>query len=163
MQIDLKGRKALVTGSTVGIGRAIAEGLARAGASVVVNGRTEERVATALRKMRELLPEADLTGVAADVATPEGSEILAREAPRADILVNNAGTACLNNFFDQGDSEWLDLFQLNVMSGVRAARHYMPMMIERGCPAAILRSRDHIFKHRQAARPHSSRIEATPL
>jgi NAD(P)-dependent dehydrogenase (short-subunit alcohol dehydrogenase family) len=132
MHIDLKGRKAVVTGSTAGIGRAIAKGLARAGASVVVNGRTEERVSTALREIRALLPNADLSGVAADVATPEGSAVLAAQAPDADILVNNAGTARPNNFFDQDDSEWLDLFQLNVMSGVRAARHYMPAMTRRG-------------------------------
>jgi NAD(P)-dependent dehydrogenase (short-subunit alcohol dehydrogenase family) len=132
MHIDLIGRKAIVTGSTAGIGRAIAEGLARTGASVVVNGRTEERVSTALREMRALLPRADLIGVAADVATPEGSAVLATRVPDADILVNNAGTARPNNFFDQDDSEWLDLFQLNVLSGVRAARHYIPGMTQRG-------------------------------
>jgi len=132
MNIDLEGRKAVVTGSTAGIGRAIAEGLARAGASVVVNGRTEERVSTALREMRALLPQAHLAGVAADVGTPQGCATLFAQAPGADILVNNAGTARPNNFFDQDDREWLDLFQLNVMSGVRAARHYVPKMIERG-------------------------------
>lgn len=132
MNIELKGRKALVTGSTAGIGRAIAEGLARAGASVVVNGRTEERVSAVLREMRALLPGADLTGVAADVATPEGCATLVAQVPDSDILVNNAGTAHLNNFFDQDDSEWLDLFQLNVMSGVRTARHYVPKMTARG-------------------------------
>jgi NAD(P)-dependent dehydrogenase (short-subunit alcohol dehydrogenase family) len=132
MKIELKGRKAIVTGSTAGIGLAIAEGLARAGASVVVNGRTPERVETALRELRTLLPEADFTGVAADLSTAEGSAALATRAPEADILVNNVGTAHPNGFFDQEDSEWLDLFQLNVMSGVRAARHYMPAMVKRG-------------------------------
>lgn len=132
MQIELKNRTAVVTGSTAGIGRAIAEGLARAGAAVVINGRTQERVDTALREMRALLPEAKLTGIAADVATAAGSSVLFAHAPDADILVNNAGTAHLNNFFDQTDDEWLDLFQLNVMSGVRAARHYVPKMTARG-------------------------------
>ena len=132
MKIELKGRKAIVTGSTAGIGLAIAEGLARAGASVVVNGRTPERVETALRELRARMPEADLTGIAADLATAEGSAALAAQAPDADILVNNVGTAHPNGFFDQQDSEWLDLFQLNVMSGVRAARHYMPAMVKRG-------------------------------
>ena len=132
MIIELKGRKAIVTGSTAGIGRAIAGGLARAGAAVVINGRSEERVAATLRELRSLFPEADLTGIAADLATPEGSAALAARAPNADILVNNLGTAHPNGFFEQDDSEWLDLFQLNVMSGVRAARHYVPGMKERG-------------------------------
>lgn len=132
MHIQLNGRKAIVTGSTAGIGRAIAEGLARAGAAVVINGRTQERVDATLREMRALLPEAELTGVAADVASAEGAAVLFEQAPDADILINNAGTAKLNNFFDQDDSEWLDLFQLNVMSGVRTARHYLPEMMERG-------------------------------
>lgn len=132
MHIELNGRKAIVTGSTAGIGRAIAEGLARAGAAVVINGRTQERVDATLREMRALLPEAELTGVAADVASAQGAAVLFEQAPDADILVNNAGTAKLNNFFGQDDSEWLDLFQLNVMSGVRTARHYLPKMMERG-------------------------------
>ena len=132
MKIELNGRKAIVTGSTAGIGRAIAEGLARAGASVVINGRKEERVAAALRELRALLPDADITGVAADLSTAEGSAALFARAADADILVNNLGTAYVNGFFEQQDSEWLDLFQLNVLSGVRAARHYLPAMVERG-------------------------------
>lgn len=132
MIIDLNGRKAIVTGSTAGIGRAIAEGLARAGAAVVINGRSEERVAQAVQEVRALFPDADITGVRADVATAEGSAALAAAVPEADILINNAGTARPNDFFGQDDSEWLDLFQLNVMSGVRATRHYIPGMTKRG-------------------------------
>lgn len=132
MHIELKGRKAIVTGSTAGIGRAIAEEMARAGAAVVVNGRTQKRVDTALREIRALLPDAELTGVAADVATAEGCAVLFGQTPDADILVNNAGTAHPNDFFGQDDGEWLDLFQLNVMSGVRTARHYLPKMMARG-------------------------------
>lgn len=132
MHIELKGRTAVVTGSTAGIGRAIAEGLARAGASVVINGRTAERVDAALRELRELVPAAHFTGVAADLATAHGCAALFAQAPEADILVNNAGTARLNGFFEQQDAEWLDLFQLNVMSGVRTARHYLPKMTARG-------------------------------
>jgi NAD(P)-dependent dehydrogenase (short-subunit alcohol dehydrogenase family) len=132
MHIDLHGRKAIVTGSTAGIGRAIAEGLARAGAAVVINGRTAERVSTALADMRRLLPEADISGVVADLATPAGAALLATQAPDADILVNNVGTGRPKSFFDIEDDEWIDLFQLNVMSGVRASRHYMPGMVARG-------------------------------
>jgi NAD(P)-dependent dehydrogenase (short-subunit alcohol dehydrogenase family) len=128
MNIELEGRKAVVTGSTAGIGRAIAEGLARAGASVVINGR-DDRVATAIAEMRELFPKGDFQGVAADLATAVGEATLEAQAPDADILINNVGTAHPNGFFEQQDSEWLDLFQLN---GVRAARHYVPKMMERG-------------------------------
>jgi NAD(P)-dependent dehydrogenase (short-subunit alcohol dehydrogenase family) len=132
MHVELGKRKAIVTGSTAGIGRAIAEGLARAGATVVINGRTQERVDTALREMRALLPEADLAGVAADVSTAAGCATLFGQVPDTDILVNNAGTARPNGFFDQSDEEWIDLFQLNVMSGVRTARHYVPGRTARG-------------------------------
>jgi NAD(P)-dependent dehydrogenase (short-subunit alcohol dehydrogenase family) len=140
MNIELKGRRAIVTGSTAGIGRAIAEGLARAGASVVINGRTEERVSTALHELRVLFPDADFVGINADLATAEGSAALTAQAPDADILVNNLGTARPNGFFDQDDSEWLDLFQLNVMSGVRAARHYVPGMRARGWGRVVFMS-----------------------
>jgi NAD(P)-dependent dehydrogenase (short-subunit alcohol dehydrogenase family) len=132
MNIDLTGRKAVVTGSTAGIGRAIAEGLARAGAAVVVNGRGQERVAATLRELRELFPKGEFTGVAADLATPEGAAELFARAPDADILVNNVGTGRAKPFFEIGDGEWTDLFELNVMSGVRASRHYVPNMMKRG-------------------------------
>ncbi|QCB43283.1 SDR family oxidoreductase [Sphingomonas sp. PAMC26645] len=140
MNIDLKGRRAIVTGSTAGIGRAIAEGLARAGASVVINGRTQGRVSDTLRELRSQFPDAQLSGVVADLATAEGSATLAAQAPEADILVNNMGTARPNGFFDQDDGEWLDLFQTNVMSGVRAARHYVPGMTARGWGRVVFMS-----------------------
>ncbi|KRP62107.1 SDR family NAD(P)-dependent oxidoreductase [Pseudomonas orientalis] len=140
MKIELNGRKALVTGSTAGIGRAIAEGLARAGASVFINGRTQERVDTAVKELRALLPDAEFIGVVADVATAEGSAALAAQAKDVDILVNNAGTAHPKGFFEQNDAEWIDLYQLNVMSGVRAARAYMPGMIQRGWGRVVFMS-----------------------
>ena len=132
MNINLKGRKAIVTGSTAGIGRAIAEGLARAGASIVVNGRGEERVSKAVQALRELFPKGEFTGVTADLATPEGTAELFARAPDAHILVNNVGTGRPKSFFEIGDSEWINLFELNVMSGVRASRHYVPNMMKRG-------------------------------
>jgi NAD(P)-dependent dehydrogenase (short-subunit alcohol dehydrogenase family) len=132
MIIDLTGRKAVVTGSTGGIGRAIAEGLARAGAAVVINGRGEARVSQALAEMRQLFPKAELTGIAADLATAEGAETLIAGAPDADILVNNVGTARPKPFAEVSDADWLDLFQINVMSGVRMSRHYLPGMVTRG-------------------------------
>ena len=132
MIIDLTGRTAVVTGSTAGIGRAIAEGLARAGASIVINGRGEERVAKALLELRRLFPQSDITGFAADLATAEGAESFTARAAYADILVNNVGSANPKSFVDLTDDDWLGLFQLNVMSGVRMTRHYLPNMIKRG-------------------------------
>ena len=132
MIIDLKGRRAVVTGSTGGIGRAIAEGLARAGAAVVINGRGDARVSFALAEMRALFPHAELSGVAADVSTPEGAASLIAAAEDADILVNNLGTARPKPFADISDQDWLDLFQFNVMSGVRMSRHHLPRMVARG-------------------------------
>jgi NAD(P)-dependent dehydrogenase (short-subunit alcohol dehydrogenase family) len=132
MIIDLAGRKAVVSGSTGGIGRAIAEGLAKAGASVTINGRGEARVATALREMRVAMPEANLEGIAADLATAEGVAAFIGQALDADILVNNLGTAVPKAFEDLKDEDWLSLFQTNVMSGVRMTRHYLPAMVRRG-------------------------------
>lgn len=132
MIIDLKGRKAIVTGSTAGIGRAIAEGLARAGAAVVINGRGEERVSTALQEMRTLFPGADITGFAADLATAEGTTAFVTRASAADILVNNLGTARQKPFPELTDSDWRDMFEINVMSGIRMTRHYLPGMVQRG-------------------------------
>jgi NAD(P)-dependent dehydrogenase (short-subunit alcohol dehydrogenase family) len=138
MIIDLTGRKAIITGSTAGIGHATAEGLARAGAAVVVNGRTNARVDEAVRQIRQAVPDADVTGVAADMATAEGIAVLIATAPDADILVNNVGTAHIREYHGVEDiaaipdEDWLGLFQLNVMSGVRATRHYLPRMVARG-------------------------------
>ena len=132
MIIDLTGRRAVVSGSTGGIGRAIAEGLARAGASVTINGRGEERVQTALREMRAAIPDARVDGIAADLGTAEGAEAFTRQIADADILVNNLGTAAPRAFEDIADEDWLNLFQTNVMSGVRLTRHYLPAMVKRG-------------------------------
>ncbi|RYB01762.1 SDR family NAD(P)-dependent oxidoreductase [Lichenibacterium ramalinae] len=138
MIIDLKGRKAIVTGSTAGIGRATAEGLARAGAAVVVNGRGTARVDDAVRQIRQAVPGSDVSGVAADMSMAEGVEALVAQVPEADILVNNVGMAYLRPYggiediAKISDEDWLGLFQLNVMSGVRASRRYLPGMVRRG-------------------------------
>lgn len=138
MKIDLSGRTAIVTGSTAGIGRATAEGLAGAGASVVVNGRTQARVDEAVRQMRAAFPESAVSGIAADLSTVEGANAFVAQAPDADILVNNVGTAFLRDYKSIEDiaaipdEDWLGLFQLNVMSGVRLSRHYLPRMVGKG-------------------------------
>jgi NAD(P)-dependent dehydrogenase (short-subunit alcohol dehydrogenase family) len=132
MIIDLKGRKAVVSGSTGGIGRAIAEGLARAGAQVTINGRGEDRVGAALAAMRAAFPEATIEGIAADLSTAEGAAAFVAQAAEADIVVNNVGTARPKPFEALTDADWESLFQINVMSGVRLSRHYLPDMVKRG-------------------------------
>lgn len=137
MKIDLTGHTAIVTGSTAGIGRATAEGLARANPSVIINGRTQARVDEALRQMREILPGSDIAGIAADLSTAEGVSAFVAQAQHADIPVNDVGTAFLRDYDGLQDivaipdEDWLTLFQLNVMSGVRMSRHYLPGMVER--------------------------------
>jgi NAD(P)-dependent dehydrogenase (short-subunit alcohol dehydrogenase family) len=132
MIIDLTGRKAVVSASTGGVGRMIAEGLAKAGASVVINGRGEDRIAAALAQMRSAIPDAHVEGIAADLATPDGVAAFVGQAANADILVNNLGTAIPKAFADLKDEDWLGLFETNVMSGVRLTRHYLPAMVTRG-------------------------------
>jgi NAD(P)-dependent dehydrogenase (short-subunit alcohol dehydrogenase family) len=89
-------------------------------------------VAGTLRELRALFPTGEFIGIVADLATPEGAAELFAGAPDADILVNNVGTGRAKPFLDIGDREWTDLFELNVMSGVRASRHYLPNMMTRG-------------------------------
>jgi NAD(P)-dependent dehydrogenase (short-subunit alcohol dehydrogenase family) len=128
MDLHLKNKTALVTGSTAGIGFAIADALAKEGARVVVNGRKSERVTAAVRKICADHPEAQVSGIAADVASVAGVAELTKRLPEVDILVNNAGAYTVHPFEEIPDGEWLRLFELNVMSGVRLSRHYLPNM-----------------------------------
>jgi NAD(P)-dependent dehydrogenase (short-subunit alcohol dehydrogenase family) len=132
MHIDLKNRHAIVTGSTAGIGLAIASGLAAAGAHVVVTGRTQARVDEAMATITKNVAGARLTGVAGDLGTREGAQQLIVKVPDTDILVNNLGIFEPKAFFDIPDEDWLRFFDVNVMSGVRLARHYAPAMAKRG-------------------------------
>lgn len=132
MQINLSSRTAIVSGSTAGIGLAIAKGLAGAGAHVVVTGRTQARVDEALKSLGAEVPGARLTGVAADLGTAEGAEALIAAVPDADILINNLGIFEPKGFFDIPDDDWQRFFEVNVMSGVRLSRHYAQGMAKRG-------------------------------
>jgi len=132
MRIDLTGRKALVTGSTSGIGRATAASFAQVGAEVVVNGRDDGRVADAVKELREETGSDRISGVAADVGTADGAAALIAEVPDVDILVNNAGVYSATPVFEIPDAEWLRFFEVNVLSGVRLARHHAPRMVGRG-------------------------------
>jgi NAD(P)-dependent dehydrogenase (short-subunit alcohol dehydrogenase family) len=131
MDLDLRNRRALVTGSTDGIGFAIAEGLAREGAHVTVNGRTAEGVERALSRLRGAVRDAAADGVAADGATAAGCEAIVARVPTVDILINNLGIFEAKPFFEIPDDDWRRFFETNVLSGVRLARHYAPAMRER--------------------------------
>lgn len=131
MVIDLSGKSAVVTGSTRGIGFAVAKGLAQSGADVVLNGRTQAAVEKAVAALKKAASKARVTGVAADLGTARGCDTLVQAAPSPDILVNNVGIFGPREFFDIPDSEWTRFFETNVMSGVRLSRAYLPAMIER--------------------------------
>ena len=131
MKIDLSGKTALVTGSTSGIGHAIAKGLASAGATVVVNGRTQAKVDAAVAAITKVVPGAKVRGVAADVSTAAGCNALVAALPEVDILINNAGIFEPTGFFDIPDEDWIRFVEVNVMSGVRLSRAYMPGMLRR--------------------------------
>ncbi|GAA2414744.1 SDR family NAD(P)-dependent oxidoreductase [Mycolicibacterium llatzerense] len=131
MHIDLTGKTALVTGSTQGIGLAIAEGLGASGARVAVNGRSEERVQAAVAELTGK-GLADVVGVAADVTTAEGVAQLTQQLPDVDILVNNLGIFGSTPAQEITDDEWRRYFEVNVLSAVRLIRTYLPGMTERG-------------------------------
>ena len=132
MDLRLTGRHALVTGSTAGIGYAIAKGLAAEGASVTLTGRTQASVDAALERLLGHAPGARADGVAADCASASGAEQVFARVPDCDILVNNLGTYERRAFFDIADADWQRLFEVNVMSGIRFARRYAPAMAGRG-------------------------------
>jgi NAD(P)-dependent dehydrogenase (short-subunit alcohol dehydrogenase family) len=131
MNIDLSGKTALVTGSTAGIGYAIAKGLAASGASVVLNGRKQATVDAAVSKLSGEVKGAKARGIAGDVSTPAGCKALVAALPDVDILVNNAGIFEPKEFADIPDEDWTRLFETNVMSGVRLSRTYLPGMLKR--------------------------------
>ncbi|MDT7698874.1 MAG: hypothetical protein QOJ30_1199 [Pseudonocardiales bacterium] len=132
MNIGLSGRTALVTGSTQGIGRAIATRLAQAGAEVVVNGRTAARVDEAVTRIAADVPDARLRGIAADVADDEGAAGLIAELPDVDVLVNNLGIFGAVPVLEIDDAEWRRYFDVNVLAGIRLTRAYLPGMMDRG-------------------------------
>jgi NAD(P)-dependent dehydrogenase (short-subunit alcohol dehydrogenase family) len=146
MNFGLKGKTAVVTGSTAGIGLAIATALAQEGAKVVINGRTEARVSAALAKIRHKDHTADLLGVAADLGSAAGVETFVKQVPHADILINNLGIFEPKPFAEIPDSDWIRFFEVNVMSGVRLSRHYLPGMLRNNWGRIIFISSESAFQ-----------------
>jgi len=128
MNLQLDGKKTLVTGSTAGIGFAIARALAREGASVVITGRTQQRVDNATEDIRKEIRDAKISGIAVDLATPDGISKCIQVAPAVDVLVNNLGVYEPKPFEQITDGDWREIIETNFMSGVRLSRHYLPRM-----------------------------------
>jgi len=140
MEINLKGKTAIITGSTAGIGFAIAKGLAEAGALVILNGRSQATLAAAMDRLNNEVLGAQARYVAADLGTPAGCAALVAAEPAADILVNNLGIYELKDFFETTDAEWERIFAVNIMSGVRLSRAYLPQMMKRNWGRVIFLS-----------------------
>ena len=131
MDFGLRGKRALVTGSTAGIGFATARALAIEGAHVTVNGRTEARVGNAVDRLRRELSDATVDGIAADLSSGDGCRALIGRLPDVDVLVNNLGIFEPKPFEEIPDEDWIRFFETNVLSGIRLARHYVRGMRSR--------------------------------
>ncbi len=131
MDLKLKDKTAFISGSTAGIGFAIAERLAREGARVIINGRTQKRVAFAIQSLHKNVPHAKIEGIATDLGHKKGCATLLRQLRDVDILVNNLGIFEPKPFEEIPDEDWSRLFEINVMSGVRLSRAYLPGMRKR--------------------------------
>jgi NAD(P)-dependent dehydrogenase (short-subunit alcohol dehydrogenase family) len=134
MNLQLEGKPALVTGSTAGIGFAIAQVLANEGASVIVNGRTPQRVEDALKKLKG--SRAEPQGLAGDLGTAAGAHEVSARFPEVEILVNNLGIFEAKPFEEIADKDWIHFFEVNVLSGVRLSRYYLPLMKRRNWGAS---------------------------
>jgi NAD(P)-dependent dehydrogenase (short-subunit alcohol dehydrogenase family) len=131
MDLQIAGKSVLITGSTSGIGFAAAEGFAREGAAVIVNGRDKDRTEQACSRLQDAVPGASVRAIAADVGTVPGIERLIDLAPDVDVLVNNAGIFFPKPFADITEEDWQHIFEVNVMSGVRLCRHHLARMLAR--------------------------------
>lgn len=131
MDFKLSDKVALVSGSTAGIGLAIATTLAQEGATVIVNGRTQERVDGAIEQIKQASPNVNVKGVVADLGTQTGANELFQQFPDIDILVNNLGIYGSKAFTDISDDDWMRFLEVNVISGVRLSRHYLPKMLDK--------------------------------
>jgi NAD(P)-dependent dehydrogenase (short-subunit alcohol dehydrogenase family) len=131
MNLKLEKKRAVVTGSTAGIGLAIATSLVREGASVVISGRTKKRVDEAIARIKKTGGKGRVRGVPADLSNADGIAAFLREVPETDILVNNMGIFEPKAFEEIGDDDWMRFFETNVMSGVRLSRAYLPQMKKR--------------------------------
>jgi NAD(P)-dependent dehydrogenase (short-subunit alcohol dehydrogenase family) len=131
MDLQLKGKTVFISGSTSGIGFSAAKIFLKEGASVYINGRTDKSVAKAIHRLRVDFPDGKIEGVASDFSKAEEVESLIEKLPEIDILINNVGIYTAKSFFETTDDDWNRHFEVNVMSGVRLSRHFLPKMLEK--------------------------------
>lgn len=131
MFLNLKGKTALVTGSTAGIGKAIATSLAIEGVTVIINGRREDKVKQTMKEIQEQVPEAVLQSLVSDLGSDEGCQKAIEEYSEVDILINNLGIFEPKEYFNIPDEDWFKMFEVNIMSGVRLTRWYLNQMIQK--------------------------------
>lgn len=130
MDLKLKNKTAFISGSTAGIGFAIAKVLLNEGVKVIINGRSKQSVDSALIKLRKINPNANISGFPADFSNNNEVEALCKKLPKLDILINNVGIYKSASFFEMNDSDWQEQFEINVMSGVRLSRYFLPNMLK---------------------------------
>jgi len=131
MDLKLKGKTVFISGSTAGIGFCTAQTFLKEGATVYINGRTESTVAKAVEQLKTISPDANVKGIAADFSDKEAVQSLIQQLPETDILVNNVGIYSSQSFFETSDEDWQRQYEVNVMSGVRLARHFLPKMLDK--------------------------------
>lgn len=131
MDLKLKDKIAFISGSTAGIGLAIAKRFLEEGAQVVINGRTKESIDTTVKELKSSFPESKISGIAADFSKVEDVNRLIKELPEVDILINNAGIFEPKAFTEIPDEDWFRFFEVNVMSGIRLSRQYFPKMLKK--------------------------------
>nr|WP_315221822.1 SDR family oxidoreductase [uncultured Flavobacterium sp.] len=132
MNLELESKTAFITGSTQGIGFAIAKQLLMEGVTVIINGRSQSKIDIALQKLKQDLPSAKVSGIAGDLSKFDQVNTILKYLPHVDILVNNAGIFELKNFSDITDAQWLSIFESNVLSSIRLSRALFPKMINNG-------------------------------
>ena len=131
MDLKLKGKTVFISGSTSGIGFSVAKTFLQEGAIVYINGRTESSTSKAVQRLKSFFPDGKVGGIAADFSSGEQVQLLIKSLPDIDILINNVGIYSSKSFFDTTDEDWQEHLEVNVMSGVRLSRHYLPKMLEK--------------------------------
>jgi NAD(P)-dependent dehydrogenase (short-subunit alcohol dehydrogenase family) len=131
MDLKLKGKKVFISGSTAGIGFSSAKKLLEEKATVVINGRTEEKVNMAVKRLQKEIPDSNISGIAADFSKAGDIDNIFKQLPSVDILINNVGIFEPKPFTEITDEDWLQIFEVNVLSGIRLSRHYFPGMLKR--------------------------------